>query len=580
METLNLGIDGLDNIEQIGRGGSSRVFRATQVELDRLVALKVLKAGDDPNVVRRFDRERKAMGRLSLNEGIVPVYSTGITDNGEPFLIMPYYENGSLQDRLTAGPVPWAEAVQYIAHAAKTMTAAHEAGVVHLDLKPANILLSSENLPRIADFGIAKLTNDPSGATNTGAAFTPTYSSPEILLGQSATPASDVYGLAATLWALLAGRPPFRAEKAEDNALMAVVGRVVHQPVENLRHIAPDEVCAVVERGMAKEPEQRYPTAGAFAEALNEATKLANARQSRDVGPLFPEQPVEAQDDGTVAMGTTSLNFERTVPPRFEPAAAAPGGIAPARFGESWMVFAIAGIALVAVLGLVALSLGTGDGSADSGVDVEADAPTTAVAETVVEPDDAQEPNGPATSSLPTTSSTSTTASTVATTTATTRQTTTSNDPIPTSSTTDTDGTSSSSETTDTTDSDSTSSSSETTETTDSDSTSSSSETTETTIAQLAAPTDVTARVRAQNILVTWTPPAETDGLTGYQIVRVGGTNGEKTFAAAAGADRLVDDDDLEDGESYTYRVRAIVAAGSPANSPASAPSAPVTFSA
>ncbi|MCP4222618.1 MAG: hypothetical protein GY773_04675, partial [Actinomycetia bacterium] len=83
METLDLGISGLDQVEQIGKGGSSRVYRAKQIELDRLVALKVLNAGDDPNVVRRFDRERKAMGRLSLNEGIVPVYSSGLTDNGE-----------------------------------------------------------------------------------------------------------------------------------------------------------------------------------------------------------------------------------------------------------------------------------------------------------------------------------------------------------------------------------------------------------------------------------------------------------------------------------------------------------------
>ena len=124
------------------------------------------------------------MGRLSLNDGIVPVYSSGMTERGEPYLIMPYYENGSLQDRVNDGPLPWHEAVVYMMEAATTMKAAHEAGVVHLDLKPANILLSANNAPRIADFGIAKLVNDPNtSAKTTGAAFTPTFSAPEVLLG-------------------------------------------------------------------------------------------------------------------------------------------------------------------------------------------------------------------------------------------------------------------------------------------------------------------------------------------------------------------------------------------------------------
>jgi hypothetical protein len=114
LETLDLGIDGLDHVELIGRGGSSRVYRARQTELDRLVALKVINVSDDSDVARRFDRERKAMGRLSLNDGIVPIYSSGLTDNGEPYLIMPYYPNGSLQDRLERGRVPWTEAVEYI----------------------------------------------------------------------------------------------------------------------------------------------------------------------------------------------------------------------------------------------------------------------------------------------------------------------------------------------------------------------------------------------------------------------------------------------------------------------------------
>ncbi|MGB5757445.1 MAG: serine/threonine-protein kinase, partial [Acidimicrobiales bacterium] len=154
----NLGIDGLEDVEQIGTGGSSRVYRARQADLDRIVAVKVLNLGHDQNVSKRFDRERKAMGRLSLHEGIVPVYSSGMTTHGEPYLVMPYYANGSLQDQIDAGPMEWQTAVSYVDVAAETIAAAHDEGVVHLDLKPANILLTNHGAPRIADFGIAKLT--------------------------------------------------------------------------------------------------------------------------------------------------------------------------------------------------------------------------------------------------------------------------------------------------------------------------------------------------------------------------------------------------------------------------------------
>ena len=282
VEAIKLGIDGLDRIELIGRGGSSRVYRAHQVDMDRDVALKVLNATDDPEVLKRFDRERRAMGRLSLSDGIVPIYSSGRTERGEPYLVMPFYPDGSLQDRLAEGPLPWNEAVGYLTAAANTMTAAHENNVVHLDLKPANILLSSDGIPRIADFGIAKLLGDQTASKTTGASFTPAYTSPEILMGGDITPAADVYGLAATLWALISGRPPFRAIDG-DNSVMAVINRVVHTPPDDLRQRCPEAVCEVIERGMAKDPTVRYASAGAFATAL--ASALPGATKSPSVPP-------------------------------------------------------------------------------------------------------------------------------------------------------------------------------------------------------------------------------------------------------------------------------------------------------
>lgn len=283
LSVSNLGIDGLEDVEQIGTGGSSRVYRARQTDLDRIVAVKVLNRGHDQGVSKRFDRERKAMGRLSLHEGIVPVYSSGETSHGEPFLVMPYYANGSLQDQIDTGAMEWQTAVSYVDVAAETIAAAHDEGVVHLDLKPANILLTNHGAPRIADFGIAKLTGHGASTTG-GAAFTPAYSAPETFLDGVTGPPSDVYGLGATLWALLVGHPPFLTP-GEDTNLMAVIGRVVNNPVGDLRHFTPGGICEVIERAMAKDPEDRYQTAREFSLAL----KNGAAGASSDFRPVVDE---------------------------------------------------------------------------------------------------------------------------------------------------------------------------------------------------------------------------------------------------------------------------------------------------
>ena len=296
LSVTNLGIDGLQDVEQIGTGGSSRVYRARQVDLDRVVAIKVLNPGGDPGVAKRFDRERKAMGRLSLHEGIVPVYSSGVTSHGEPYLVMPYYANGSLQDQIDAGPMEWETAVSYVDVAAETIAAAHDEGVVHLDLKPANILLTTNGAPRIADFGIARLTGTVTAGITAGTVFTPAYSAPETFLEGETGPPSDVYGLSATLWALLVGHPPFLTP-GDDSNLMAVIGRVVNNQVGDLRHIAPAAICDVVERAMAKRPEDRYQTAREFSLALKEAAAGASVSF---VPPVRPATESPALFDGAV----------------------------------------------------------------------------------------------------------------------------------------------------------------------------------------------------------------------------------------------------------------------------------------
>jgi len=567
VETLNLGIDGLNNIEQIGAGGASRVYRAKQVELDRLVALKVINAGDDPNVLRRFDRERRAMGRLSLNDGIVPVYSSGLTDRGEPYLIMPYYKHGSLQDRIKAGPVPWREAVAYIAAAAKTMAAAHEAGVVHLDLKPANILLTSDFTPRIADFGIAKLANDPTAASNTtGTAFTPTFSAPEILLGEVVTSAADVYGLAATLWSLIAGRPPFRAESAKDNTLMAVVSRVVKQPVDDLRHLAPDPVCQVIETGMAKRPTGRYNTAGSFAFALSAALDASQPETlAPQANPSGPNQAVpilapaaQGGGNGATTIGPVanqpqtggSLRFADPVPSHLLQQATVPGrGSDAITRGSVVGIVAVAAVAtVVGFFGLQALNRTDGTASTlpteaaatDNLVttpDVNTAAGATAITNTTPIVSSTQataQPTQSTTTTRPASSTTTTSPTSIISTT----------NPLTTSSTRASTTSSASSG----------SSTASTSTTTDSSTTSSSTSTSTTTVpvepTQLGRPKSLSAEQTATGVRLSWSAPADNDGLAGYTILRDGSELG-----TADGNTYL--DTSVVDGEVYRYQVRA-----------------------
>lgn len=594
METLKLGIDGLDQIELIGRGGSSRVYRARQVDLDRMVALKVLNASDDADVVRRFDRERRAMGRLSENEGIVPVYSTGLTDNGEPYLLMPYYVQGSLQDRLESGPVPWPEAVDYMVAVANTMAAAHRSGVVHLDLKPANILLSANGSPRIADFGIAKLL-EQGGSKTTGAAFTPTFSAPEALLGDVTSPASDVYGLGATLWALIAGRPPFR-DLNGDNALMAVVGRVVHQPVPDLRDRAPDAVCTVIERAMAKQPEGRYPTAGTFAQALTEAADEArhhprgNGYAPPSSGRTRLEQSAPTVSQATVAQrtvaqptvappgATSGRLFQERVPPPFVP-------VDPNLYDDptpsrgTVAVLAAGGVILLIVALITVLTLmGGGDGddpaptapsqaagvATSTGDGVRAGAPdgsavagpttdTTARDQSLVTP-------APSTTTTPAASDpsssldpTSSSSATSVTTPPTSPSSATSTPSSPTSATTNT-----------------------TRSTTASSVTTPPTSPTSATTVPLDPPTDVTAALSTgkADVQVSWTPSTAAS-VTGYAVLRTSSTGTTFEIKLTGRAQKAVIDSSVVAGQTYTYKIRATGAGG--AVSAYSASTDPVT---
>ena len=274
-----LGIDDFENVELIGSGGSAQVYRATQVSFERDVAVKILSHTDE-QLNRRFDRERRAMGKLSNHAGIVPVYTSGTTSFDQPYLVMPFYARGSLADQIKSGPMPWQEAVDHLTLVASTIGHAHDNGVLHLDLKPGNVMVADDGTPRVADFGIAKLLTDQTSRSATNTSFTPAYCPPEILNGEAPNTAADIYGLGATLWALVAGRPPFQADETSANSIVAVMGRVAHEPPGDLRDRAPEWVCRIIERAMAKDPAARFSTGQEMAAALEAGEAGQTASQA------------------------------------------------------------------------------------------------------------------------------------------------------------------------------------------------------------------------------------------------------------------------------------------------------------
>ncbi len=278
---IDLGLRGLRDIEVIGSGGSAVVYKAVREVPGRFamvetVAIKVLRSSWDSEARRRFEREQRIMDRLSDTAGFVPILETGETDDGSPYIIMPFYEGGSLQEWVSrSGPIEWPRAVRLVEEVARTLQQAHELDVFHRDIKPANILLTETGRPHVADFGISLIAEDAIAKATSTAAFTPAYSPPESFTdGLMPVATTDVYGLAATLWSILAGHAPFK-EPGEQPTPVTVFGRVAMQQVGDLREHVPSPICRFIERAMAKSPEDRPAMMSEFLTELEKAREDA-----------------------------------------------------------------------------------------------------------------------------------------------------------------------------------------------------------------------------------------------------------------------------------------------------------------
>ncbi|WP_327116780.1 protein kinase [Nocardia sp. NBC_01730] len=312
---------GFFDAEEIGRGGFGAVFRCIERSLDRLVAVKVLNSEFDGEDRARFVREQHALGRLSGHPNIVQILQADITATGKPYIVMPFHARGSLDTQLrTTGPVRWDEVLSIGERVAGALAAAHAAGTIHRDVKPANILRTDYDEPQLADFGIARVGGGFETTTGhiTG---TPAFTAPEVLSGASPSPASDIYSLGATLFCLLTGHAAF--ERRTGETVMAQFLRVSTEPIPDLSDTAiPADAVTAIECAMALDPMARPESAAAYQHRLREALRHGGTVTSKDStrtesaigGHDLPAQPRRTREP--TAPPSASTKYRPPSPPR------------------------------------------------------------------------------------------------------------------------------------------------------------------------------------------------------------------------------------------------------------------------
>jgi serine/threonine protein kinase len=296
-------VAGYEILRELGRGGMGIVYKARQLSLNRVVALKMILSGAQasPVEIHRFRAEAAAVAQLH-HPNIVQIYEVGI-DGGRQFLSLEFVNGSTLAVRVGGTPQPSRPAAELLEALARAIHVAHQRGIVHRDLKPHNVLLAPATegsefdtgtsaqyiqifgIPKITDFGLAKNLDSQAGQTQTGVILgTPSYMAPEQAAGgiQSIGPAVDVYSLGAIFYEMLTGRPPFRAATPLETLRQAATQEPL--PISQLQPYVPRDLQTICLKCLQKEPHRRYPSALALAEDLQRYLR-GEPIKARPLGP-------------------------------------------------------------------------------------------------------------------------------------------------------------------------------------------------------------------------------------------------------------------------------------------------------
>ncbi|MEV6136569.1 protein kinase [Nocardia sp. NPDC051990] len=313
---------GLSDAVEVGRGGFGVVYRCIQYTLNRVVAVKVLSSEIDAESRERFLREEQAMGRLSGHPNIVDILQVDVTPTGQPFIVMPYCNRGSLEQLIQEqGPLTWTDSLRAGVKLAGAIESAHRAGILHRDVKPANVLLSAYGEPQLTDFGIARI---PGGFRTSSSLITgsPAFTAPEVLKGDEPTVRSDVYGLGSTLFALLTGHAAFERQSGEK--VVAQFLRITTQPVPDLHgHDLPDDVADAIQYAMDTDPNKRPTSAFEFGELLRtvqyDHDQMPDEMALLDTSVVAPDE-AEQQNATEATVSRPAVTARRSWPLTLRPA--------------------------------------------------------------------------------------------------------------------------------------------------------------------------------------------------------------------------------------------------------------------
>lgn len=281
--------------ELLGQGGMSAVYKATDPNLKRVVAIKMIHThlSNDPDFVKRFEEEAAAVAQLR-HPGIIQVHDFN-QDNGVYYMVLEFVPGETIQDHLkrlnnVGRKLSPRNAMQYMVNTCDAVDYAHQRGMIHRDIKPANLMLNTHGQVILMDFGIAKIVGSQRHTATGAVVGTAMYMSPEQIKGEQPDRRTDIYSLGVTLFEMVSGRPPFEAESA-----MTLMMMHINDPVPNPKDLnpeIPDSLVVIINKALAKDPNQRYQTCAQMATALRNALSQLDSPRAASAATMMDESPL------------------------------------------------------------------------------------------------------------------------------------------------------------------------------------------------------------------------------------------------------------------------------------------------